>query len=108
MSQLTASMVNWLEDMPAEKLMNLELIFKRVRLIKGLISQKEKEIKSLDERFLGALHMFTGKSTQEAKEEKRQVITFFQNLLTKLQNNRKVHQHLRNITGKNHPIFENC
>ena len=39
-----------------------------------------------------------GKSRQDAKEEKRQEIMFFQNLLTKLQNNRKIHQHLRNIT----------
>ena len=51
MSQLTTSIVNWLEDMSVEKLTNLELIFKRVRAIKGLISQKEKEIKSLDELF---------------------------------------------------------
>ena len=57
MSQLTASMVNWLEDMSVEKLTNLELIFKRVRLIKGLISQKEKEIKSLDERLLGFMRL---------------------------------------------------
>ena len=98
MSQLTVSMVNWLGDMSAEKLMNPELIFKRVRLIKGLISQKEKEIKSLDERLLGTLYAIIGKSRQEAKEEKRQEIMFFQNLLTKLQNNRKVHQHLRNIS----------
>ena len=39
MSQLTTSMVNWLEDMSTEKLINLELIFKRVRAIKGLISK---------------------------------------------------------------------
>ena len=71
MSQLTNSMVNWLEDMSAEKLMNLELIFKRVRLIKGLISQKEKEIKSLDEQFLGTLYAVIGISRQKAKEEKR-------------------------------------
>ena len=58
MSQLTTTMVNWLEDMSAEKLINLELIFKRVRAIKGLISQKEKEIKSLDELFLGSLYGF--------------------------------------------------
>ena len=69
MSQLTASMVNWLEDMPAEKLMNLELIFKRVRLIKGLISQKEKEIKSLDERLLGALYMI--KANPDRKQRKK-------------------------------------
>ena len=68
---INTSMVNWLEDMSVEKLMDLELIFKRVRLIKGLISQKEKEIKSLDERLLGALYMIIGKSRQEAKEEKK-------------------------------------
>jgi len=39
-------MINWLEDMSAEKLTKLELILKRARAIKGLISQKEKEIKS--------------------------------------------------------------
>ena len=70
MSQLTASMVNWLEDMSVEKLTNLELIFKRVRAIKGLISQKEKEIKSLDEQFIASLYAVMGKSRQEAKEEK--------------------------------------
>ena len=86
MSQLTNSMVNWLEDMSAEKLMNLELIFKRVRLIKGLISQKEKEIKSLDENLLGTLYTLIGKSRQEAKEEKRQEIMMLHNLLTRLQN----------------------
>ena len=68
MSQLTTSMVNWLEDMSAEKLTNLELIFKRVRAIKGLISQKE--IKSLDERFLGALYTVMGKSRQDARKKK--------------------------------------
>ena len=62
MSQLTISMVNCLSDMTVEKLMNLELIFKRVRVIKGLISQKEKEIKSLDERLLGTLYAIIGKS----------------------------------------------
>ena len=97
MSQLTTSMVNWLGDMSAEKLINLEIFFKRVRAAKGLISQKEKEIKSLDDRLLGILYMFTGKSRQEAKEEKRQEIMFFQNLLTNLQNNRKVHQYIKNI-----------
>ena len=74
MSHLTTSMVNWLEDMSAEKLMNLELIFKRVRLIKGLISQKEKEIKSLDELFVASLYAVMGKSRQKVKEEKRQEI----------------------------------
>ena len=43
MSQLTTSMVNWLEDMSAEKLIKLELILKRVRAVKGLISQKERK-----------------------------------------------------------------
>ena len=86
MSQLTASMVNWLEDMSAEKLINLELIFKRVRVIKGLISQKEKGIKSLDERFLGSLYAIMGISRQKAKEEKRQEITMLHNLLSRLQN----------------------
>ena len=55
MSQLTTSMINWLEDMSAEKLIKLELILKRERAVKGLISQKEKEIKSLDELFVGSL-----------------------------------------------------
>jgi len=98
MSQLTTSIVNWLEDMSLEKLTNLELIIKRVRAIKGLISQKEKEVKSLDERFLGSIYTVMGKSRQKAKEEKRQEITMLHNLLDKLQNNRKAHQHLRNIT----------
>ena len=62
MSQLTTPMVNWLEDMSVEKLIGLELIFKRVRAIKGLISQKEKEIKSLDEGLLSALYIFIGAS----------------------------------------------
>ena len=84
--------------MSAEKLSNLELIFKRVRAIKGLISQKEKEIKSLDERFLDSLYAIMGISRQKAKEEKRQEIMILHNLLDRLQNNRKVHQHLRNIT----------
>ena len=43
MSQLTTSMVDWLEDMSAEKLIKLELILKRVRAVKGLISQKERK-----------------------------------------------------------------
>ena len=39
-----------------------------------------------------------GKSRQKIKEEKRQEITMLYDLLRALQNNRKVHQHLRNIS----------
>ena len=39
-----------------------------------------------------------GKSRQKVKEEKRQEIMMLYDLLGKLQNNRKVHLHLRNIS----------
>ena len=81
MSQPTNSLVIWLEDASVEKLMILEFNLKRVRAIKGLISQKEKEIKSLDEQLLASLYAVMGKSRQDAKEEKRQEIMFFQNFL---------------------------
>ena len=81
MSQLTNSLVIWLEETSVEKLFNLEFNIKRVITIKGLISQKEKEIKSLDEQLLGILYTFTGKSKQEAKEEKRREIIELNKLL---------------------------
>ena len=81
MSQLTNSLVIWLEESPIEKLFNLEFNLKRVIAIKRLISQKEKEIKSLDERLLGSLYMFTSKSKQETKEEKRREIIELNKLL---------------------------
>ena len=81
MSQLANSLVIWLEETSVEKLFNLEFNIKRVITIKGLISQKEKEIKSLDEQLLGILYTFTGKSKQEAKEEKRREIIELNKLL---------------------------
>ena len=50
MSQLNRAVIIWLEETPIEKLFNLEHNIKRVIAIKRLISQKEKEIKSLDEQ----------------------------------------------------------
>ena len=91
-------MVQWLEEMPAEKLMGLELLFKRVEAIKGLISKKEREVKSLDDLFVGSLYIIMGKYRQKAREERSLEIIELNSLLDGLQNNRKVHQHLRNIS----------
>ena len=81
MSQLTTSLTNWLEDMSIGKLSILEFNLKRVIAIKRLITQKEKENKSLDEQLLGFLYLFTGKSKQEAKEERRREIMELNKLL---------------------------
>ena len=81
MSQLNNTVIIWLEETPIEKLSIVEYNIKRVIAIKSFISQKEKEIKSLDEQLLGILYMFTGKSKQEVKEEKRREITELHKLL---------------------------
>ena len=81
MSQLTNSMIIWLGDASVVTLTNLEFNLKRVLTIKDLISQKEKEIKSLDEQFLASLYVVMGKSRQDAKEEKSREIMELHKLL---------------------------
>ena len=79
MSQLNNSFVFWLIDTPVEKLLNLEINLKRVIAIKKLITQKEKEIKSIDEY---PVFMFTDEFEDEMiKEEKRREIIELNKLL---------------------------
>ena len=79
MSQLNNAVIIWLEEIPIEKLSNVEFNIKRVIAIKRLISQREKEIKSLDEQ---PLFMFTDEFEDElSKEEKRREIKELNKLL---------------------------
>ena len=97
MSQLITSITNWLEEAPVEKLFNLEHNIKRVIAIKRLISQREKEIKSLDDQ---PLFMFTDEFEDEMlKEEKRREIKE----LNKLLNDQRV----RNIGKLDIPSLRN-
>ena len=72
MSQLNNAVIIWLEESSIEALYNVDINVQRVIAIKNRISQREKEIKTIDDQ---PLFMFTDEFEDELiKEEKRREI----------------------------------
>ena len=70
MSQLNNAVIIWLEESSIESLYNIDFNIQRVIAIKNRISQREKEIKSIDDQ---PLFMFTDEFEDELLRKRKDV-----------------------------------